>query len=90
MKHLHTAGMAWLQVALISANTWLIAHSMLMPAAVCGFAISLVWTFNVKRVAFGNMADRLWYAAGASAGTITGLLAAPVIARLVNRLDALL
>ena len=73
--------MAWLQVALISANTWLIANSMLIPAVFCGFAISFVWTFNVKRVAFGGMTDRLCYSLGACAGTATGLLGAPLIAK---------
>ncbi len=84
MMRLHTFLMAWLQVSLISANTWLIASGRLWPAAICGFAISLVWTFNVKRVAFGSIADRLVYALGASAGTVTGLLLAPWLARLVH------
>jgi hypothetical protein len=73
--------LAWLQVTLISANTWLISKSLLMPAVMCGFAISFVWTFNVKRVAFGGMCDRLCYSFGACLGTATGLLAAPFIAK---------
>jgi hypothetical protein len=70
--------MAWLQVSLISANTWFIASMMVIPALVCGFAISLVWTLNVKRVAFGGWADRFVYAGGACLGTATGLFIAPL------------
>lgn len=79
MKFLHIAFTGWLQVALISANTWFIASSLLIPAVICGFAISLVWTFNVKRVAFGGAVDRLVYALGACCGTATGLLIAPLV-----------
>lgn len=73
---LATFGMAWLQVALITLNTWLIARGEVAPAILCGFAISFVWTLNVKKVAFGSLADRLCYASGACLGTATGLLIA--------------
>jgi len=79
VKHLPMFLMAWLQVSLISANTWFIASAMLLPALVCGFLISLVWTLNVKRVAFGGWSDRFVYASGACLGTATGLLIATIL-----------
>ena len=70
---------AWLQVALICLNTWQIANGKIHGALVVGFLISLVWTFNVKRVAFGDWKTRLVYSSGACAGTGTGILAAQFI-----------
>lgn len=39
-----------------------------------GFLISFIWSFNVKKVAFGSMLDRIIYSIGASIGGISGLL----------------
>jgi len=47
-----------------------------MGALIVGSLISLVWTFNVKRAAFGDWGTRMIYCTGAMAGTATGLLAA--------------
>ena len=70
---------AWMQVALVAINTWQIANEKYLGAVIVGFLISLVWTSNVKRVAFSTMAERLIYCLGASAGTITGLVAARML-----------
>jgi hypothetical protein len=63
----------FIQVALVGINTWQIAHSKWLGCAVVGFLISYVWTWNVKKVAFGTHTDRLVYASGAAMGTIAGL-----------------
>lgn len=65
-----------LQVALVSLNTYLTAHQHLLSATLVGFGISFVWTFNVKKVAFGNMWYRIAYALGAAVGTLVGILTA--------------
>jgi len=70
---------AWAQVSLICLNTFQIANRQITGALIVGFMISLVWTFNVKRAAFGSLADKLIYSVGASAGTATGLFAATYI-----------
>lgn len=64
------------QVFLVSVNTWLIAHELLAAVAVVGFGISILWSFNVKSVAFGGWPDRLLYSAGASIGGLIGVLTA--------------
>jgi hypothetical protein len=64
---------AYTQVMLIVINTWQIAHQKFFGAVVVGFLISLVWTFNVKRVAFGEWRTRLVYCSGAALGTCSGL-----------------
>jgi hypothetical protein len=66
---------AWLQVFLVAVNTYQLAHHKLVGCFIIGFMISFVWTFNVKKVAFGTTWDRITYAFGAGVGTVTGLLA---------------
>lgn len=66
----------FLQVSLVSAQTFFIASRFILGIILCGFAISLVWTINVKRVAFGGWIDRIIYASGASAGAVVGFILA--------------
>jgi len=65
-------GTGLLQVALVSTNTYQVAHSHIIGAIFVGFMISMVWTFNVRNVAFGTNWDRIIYALGASLGTGIG------------------
>lgn len=65
---------ALLQVALVSMNIVFLTMHNLTMLAITGFLISLVWTFNVKKVAFGTWVDRIIYASGACTGTIIGYL----------------
>jgi hypothetical protein len=63
-----------LQVLLVALNTYFIAHVMIIQAVVVAFLISLVWTFNVKKISIGNNLDRIIYSAGASFGTLISFL----------------
>ena len=68
----------FIQVIFVSINTWQIANQTkidrgLLPILGVGFMISFVWSFNVKRVAFGGWEDRILYALGAGLGTIAGV-----------------
>jgi hypothetical protein len=72
----------FLQVMFISMNTVFISKAMLVPMTITGFFISIIWTLNVKKVAFGEWRDRITYALGASVGTLTGF----VFAHFINTL----
>ena len=63
---------ALLQVMLVSLNIVFITYHQLLAMTITGFAISIIWTFNVKKVAFGSLTDRIIYASGAAAGTLIG------------------
>ena len=63
----------FLQVFLVSLNTYQIAHRKWVGAVACGFAISYVWAWNVTKVAFGCNLDKIIYALGASVGTVAGI-----------------
>jgi hypothetical protein len=73
---LKLAGMAYVQVIFVAFNTVAIARYELLANFVTAFLISLIWTFNVKRVAFGSAADRWFYAGGAAFGSVSGTIAA--------------
>lgn len=62
-----------LQVLLVAVNTYQLAHKKWIGCFIVGFAISFIWTFNVKRVSIGTMRDRIVYASGAAVGTLLGL-----------------
>jgi hypothetical protein len=63
----------FVQVALVGVNTWQIAHEKWFGCAVVGFLISYVWSWNVKKIAFGGHTDRVIYALGAAFGVLAGL-----------------
>jgi hypothetical protein len=52
---------ALLQVMLVSMNIVFITYHQLLAMTITGFAISIIWTFNVKKVAFGSLTDRIIY-----------------------------
>jgi hypothetical protein len=63
----------FLQVFFVAINTYFIANKMLFGTAVAGFIISIIWSLNVKKVAFGTTKDRVIYAFGAGTGSLVGL-----------------
>jgi hypothetical protein len=69
----------FLQVMFVCMNTVFISKSLIIPMAFSGFMISFIWTLNVKKVAFGNMKDRVIYSSGATLGGITGFYFAQFI-----------
>ena len=64
----------FLQVFFVAINTYFIANKMMVGTLMAGFVISFVWSFNVKKVAFGTINDRIIYALGAGVGSLCGLL----------------
>jgi hypothetical protein len=67
------------QVILVAINTYQIANRHFVGAFIVGFLISFVWSFNVKKIAFGTMSDRIFYSLGAAFGSASGLYVALVI-----------
>jgi len=65
---------AYLQVLLVSANTYFISRIAWMGIAVCCFGISYLWTLNVKKISAGTQAERFIYATGAMFGGLTGVV----------------
>jgi len=69
----------FLQVFFVAINTYFIANKFYLGCLVCGFLISFIWSFNVKKVAFGDMKDRIIYSVGASLGCVVGVYVSSLI-----------
>ena len=72
-------GSGFVIVCLVAMNTYQVAHNHYVGALVVGFLISLLWTFNVKRVVIGSWRDRVAYAVGAAFGTVAGMAISQII-----------
>lgn len=71
----------FLQVALVSAQTYMVARAAFVGVLIVGFLISLVWSVNVKKVAFGGWFDRIVYSSGAGLGAVVGMSVAMLFAK---------
>jgi hypothetical protein len=48
---------------------------------ICGFIISFIWSWNVKKIAFGSTKDRIIYSLGAGLGSLFGLIVSQYITK---------
>lgn len=67
------------QVFLVSANTYFISRTAWLGIAICGFSVSYIWTFNVRKVITGTLTEQLLYSTGAMCGGLTGVVLAKLI-----------
>lgn len=65
---------SFFQIGLVAINTYFISHLFWIGIFFASFAISLLWAFNVSRIALSDLKQKLIYAFGAGCGAITGLL----------------
>jgi hypothetical protein len=63
----------FIQVWFVAVNTYFLSKEFYIGVFFAAFMISLIWSFNVKKIAFGNKYDRIIYAIGASLGSLSGL-----------------
>jgi hypothetical protein len=63
----------FIQVFFMAINTVFLSRRTFLGVAVCSFIISMIWSWNVKKVAFGSVSDRIIYSLGACCGSLTGL-----------------
>jgi hypothetical protein len=65
----------FLQVFFVACSTYFISHENYIGTFIVGFAISWLWSSNVKKISFGGTTERVLYASGAAVGSLVGLLA---------------
>lgn len=70
---------AFLQVFLVSANTYFISKVVWIGIAACGFGISYIWTLNVKSISASSFSERMAYATGAMLGGLAGVITSTLI-----------
>jgi hypothetical protein len=81
-------GTGMLQVFFVAINTVFLSKSVYLGVGIAAFMISMIWSYNVKKVVFGTIADRVAYAAGASAGSLLGLLTSEYLSRFIQNIWA--
>ena len=81
-------GTGLLQVFFVAINTVFLSKSLYLGVGVAAFMISMVWSYNVKKVVFGTITDRVAYAAGASAGSLLGLLTSEFLSHFIQNIWA--
>lgn len=64
----------FLQTIFVVINVYLISKEYYIGVFLSAFMISFIWSWNVKRIAFGTRRDRIFYALGAATGSTIGLL----------------
>ena len=62
------------QVFLVTINTYFIFKEFFIGVFFGSLTISLIWSWNVKRIAFGSFKDRMYYSLGAGVGSVFGLV----------------
>jgi hypothetical protein len=67
------------QVFFVVANTYFIGKQNYYAVAVCSTLISLIWTFNVKKIAFSGLKSQITYALGAGTGGVLSLYFSQII-----------
>lgn len=65
---------SFLQIGLVAINTYLITHLYWLGIFIVSFLISLLWAFNVSKIAISTTNQKITYALGAGCGAISGLL----------------
>lgn len=70
-----------IQVYFIAINTYFIAKEIYLGVAVASFIISLLWAFNVRKATSStSYIDRIFYAVGATLGSVIGLWSSASVA----------
>jgi hypothetical protein len=69
----------FVQVFFVAINTYFLSKEVYLGVAFASFAISMVWSFNIKKLAFGSKTDRVIYALGATLGSVMGLFTSTLI-----------
>ncbi|MFA9239451.1 MAG: hypothetical protein ACEQSQ_06120 [Candidatus Paceibacteria bacterium] len=74
---------SFIQVTMVAMNVKFIATGHIILMLITGFFISLVWSFNIKKIALGNNYDRVAYATGAMIGTGVGYFFANYLTKIL-------
>jgi len=74
----------FMQVFFVAINTYFLSKGFYAGVFVCGFIISLIWSWNVKKIAFGSTKDRIYYSLGAGYGSLLGLIVSKYITSLLT------
>lgn len=65
-------GTSFFQIGLVAINTILIARGYVLGIFAASFTISLLWSYNVSKIALSDLSKKLIYSLGAGLGAVVG------------------
>jgi hypothetical protein len=63
---------SYFQIGLVAINTLLIARGYILGIFLASFTISMLWSYNVSKMALSDFKSKLAYSFGAGFGAISG------------------
>ncbi len=75
-----------LQVYFVAINTYFLAKEIYIGVLFAAFAISMIWSYNIKKIAFGTFTERVIYSLGATVGSLLGLYTSSFIMDFLQKL----
>lgn len=74
------------QVFFVAVNTVFLSQSLYLGVGISSFLISMIWSYNVKKIVFGTIIDRVLYSLGAMTGSLLGLFISKYLSTLIQQL----
>ncbi|MFY7988753.1 MAG: hypothetical protein ACOVNP_07725 [Flavobacterium sp.] len=74
MENLKIFATSFVQIGLVAVNTLLIAKGYIIGIFLASFTISLLWSYNVSKIALSDTRKKLIYSTGAGCGAVVGYL----------------
>ena len=74
------------QVYFVAINTVFLSKELYVGVFFAAFMISMVWSYNIKKIVFGTMIDRVLYSLGATIGSLLGLFTSGLLADFITNL----
>lgn len=74
------------QVYFVAINTYFLSREFYLGVTFAAFMISMIWSHNIKKIAFGTLADRILYSLGATVGSLAGLATSKTLTTLITQL----
>lgn len=65
---------SFFQIGLVSVSTVFITKHYYFGIFIVAFGISLLWTYNVSKIAISSFNQKITYALGAGSGAVCGVL----------------
>ncbi len=67
------------QVYFVAINTVFLSKELYVGVFFAAFMISMVWSYNIKKIVFGTITDRVLYSLGATIGSLLGLFTSDIL-----------
>jgi hypothetical protein len=74
------------QVYFVAINTVFLSKHLYVGVFFAAFMISMVWSYNIKKIVFGTLTDRVLYSLGATTGSLLGLYTSELLVRFITKL----